>query len=88
MPRQEINTMKETDIRKLNPDDLVDIKDISIDESLPKKERIINYLKQIKNPYCFKSNGTIVKLGFSKDGISFEEGMIQYLTHKMGSTKC
>lgn len=44
-----------TDIKDLtNSDTLVDINDISVNKDLPKPERIKEYIRQIKNPYCFK----------------------------------
>ena len=44
-----------TDIKDLTtPDTLVDINDISVNKHLPKPERIKEYIRQIKNPYCFK----------------------------------
>ena len=44
-----------TDIKDLTtPDTLVDINDRSVNKDLPKPERIKEYIRQIKNPYCFK----------------------------------
>ena len=34
--------------------ELVDIRDVVIDRTLPVEERIKSYVEQIKNPYCFK----------------------------------
>ena len=45
--------------------ELVDIKDVKIDTSLPVKERIKDYIRQIKDPYCFKSNGITVRVKFA-----------------------
>lgn len=87
MTKQEIDDMRSVDIRTVDSTHLTDIKNVKINESLPRKERILNYIKQIKNPYCFISNGIMIKLAFTDDGISFEEGMIQYLSQKIGSTK-
>ena len=33
---------------------LADIRDVSVDQSLSKEERIAEFLRQIKNPYCFR----------------------------------
>ena len=55
-----------TDIKELkNTDGLVDINDISVDKDLPKSERIKEYIRQIKNPYCYKSHGVVVKISFA-----------------------
>ena len=34
--------------------ELVDIRDVVIDKSLPLEDRVKSYVEQIKNPYCFK----------------------------------
>ena len=33
---------------------LADIRDVTVDPNLPKEERIAEFLRQIKNPYCWK----------------------------------
>lgn len=32
----------------------MDIRDVEIDPEQPKEERIKSFIRQIKNPYCFK----------------------------------
>ena len=61
----ELEKMKNTDIRNVNVDELVDIQDVRVDETLPPRERAMEYIRQIKNPYCYKSNGIVVKLSFA-----------------------
>ena len=41
-----------------NKDELVDIETVHIDPDLPPAERLLNYLEQIKNPYCFRCGDT------------------------------
>lgn len=62
---EELREKAKVDIRTVDANMLVDIADVKIDSSLPVNERISDYLRQIKNPYCFKSNGVIVKIGFT-----------------------
>ena len=62
-----------TDIKDLtNPDTLVDINDISVNKDLPKPERIKEYIRQIKNPYCFKCGNFVVTAKYSDKGLSIE----------------
>lgn len=49
-----IEEMKNVDARTVDRDSLVDINEIVIDDSLPPKERAEEFLRQIKNPYCFR----------------------------------
>ena len=44
--------MKAVDIRSVDPSELVDLSTVQIDSSLPVRERVQSYLKQVKNPYC------------------------------------
>ncbi len=56
--------MKETDIRTVDRASLVDVKDVVIKDELAREERIIDYIEQIKNPYCYLDHGVVVKLSF------------------------
>lgn len=60
-------------------DSLVDIRDVHVDPNLPKNERIKEYLRQIKNPYCFKCGDFIVHARFAKDGPTLEDCLKQIL---------
>ena len=63
-----------TDIKDLtNHDTLVDINDISVNKDLPKPERIKEYIRQIKNPYCFKCGNCVVTAKYSDKGLSIED---------------
>jgi hypothetical protein len=53
--------------------DLVDIRDVQVDRNQPQTERIIDYVRQIKNPYHFKCGERAVKAYYAENGISFEE---------------
>lgn len=46
-------------------DGLVDILDVCVRKDLDAKERVIDYIRQIKNPYCYLCNGMKVKISFS-----------------------
>ena len=54
-------------------DELVDINDVHINTELPKEEKILDYLRQIKNPYMYKNRGYIVEVEYKEDGKTFEE---------------
>ena len=58
---------------------LVDIRDVSVDQSLPKEERIAEFLRQIKNPYCFKCGKFTVRAQFANNGVSLEDCLKQIL---------
>lgn len=65
MNMTELEEMKNVDPKTVDRSTLVEISDVKIDRSLPKKDRITDYFEQIKNPYCYLQNGVVVKISFS-----------------------
>lgn len=61
----QLRELSEADIRTVDPKELVDIADVKIRDDLPILERIRDYIEQIKNPYCYLSHGTVVKIRFT-----------------------
>ena len=68
----DLAALEAVDVQTVSPDDLVDLKDIQIDPSLPKEERIASFIRQVKNPYCYKGGKIVVKVGF-EEGTTLEE---------------
>ena len=58
---------------------LADIRDVSVDQNLPKEARISEFVRQIKNPYCFRCGKFTVRARFASDGPSLEECLKQIL---------
>ena len=52
---------------------------VSVDQSLPKEERIAEFLRQIKNPYCFRCGKFTVRARFADNGVSLEDCLKQIL---------
>ena len=48
-----------------NLSELVDIRDVVIDKSLPLEERVKSYVEQIKDPYCFKVGDVVVRVSYA-----------------------
>lgn len=63
----------------VNIDDLVDIRDVAIDTSLSKEERMKQFVEQIKNPYCYRCGDIIVRVSFSDTDTTLEDRLKQYL---------
>ena len=51
MTREELEKLKNVDIKTVKKEDLVDINTVKINTDLPVKERVEDYIRQIKNPY-------------------------------------
>ncbi len=59
--------------------ELAEIQNVKIDTSLPKKKRMESFIRQIKNPYCYRCDDTIVHVSFADTGATLEERLKQYL---------
>lgn len=77
-----VEDMKNVDVRTVSRDDLVDIRDVHIDRTLSKEERIRSFVQQIRNPYCFKCGNVVVKTSFADTEVTLEERMEHYLRSK------
>lgn len=72
------NRMKNLDINHCKVENLVELGTVSIDKSLPIRERLRSFLAQVKNPYLFKVDGIAVKVEFSA-GKSLEDALLSFL---------
>jgi hypothetical protein len=63
--REDLLKMKEIDVRTIDPSELADIEDVKINTELPYEERLHDYIRQIKNPYCYRCRGMVIKISFS-----------------------
>ncbi|MCD8188917.1 MAG: hypothetical protein LUD78_01620 [Clostridiales bacterium] len=65
MTLEELKRKSEVDPATVDRETLVDVKDVHIRTDLNDSERMLDYIQQIKNPYCYLSNGMVVKISFS-----------------------
>ena len=77
--KTDFEALKNVDIRTVDPDTLVDINDVKIDKNLPQSERIKEFIRQIKNPYCYKCGKAIVKVSFADTTATLEDRLEHYL---------
>ena len=63
---------------KQDRSELRDIKDVSIDTSLPCRERIQSFIDQIGNPYCYLDNGVVVEISYADTPVSLHERLVSY----------
>lgn len=57
---------------------IVEIEKVEIDSSLPKEEKIEEFVKEIRNPYRFKVGDIIVNVAFNENGLTLQDKMMQY----------
>ncbi|MDR2650183.1 MAG: hypothetical protein LBB94_10770 [Clostridiales bacterium] len=70
--------MEDTDIRTVDIDGLVDINSITVERGA-KHERLHSFIRQIKNPYCFRVGKTAVKISFSDTNDTLQDKLGELL---------
>ena len=78
LTKEDLRRMQEVDPAAYDIDDLVDLRDVTIDRSLPLRERFLDFVSQVKNPYLFKVGPIIVKLDKGGD-IRFSDALARGL---------
>ncbi len=80
--QEEIDAMRDVDIRTVDPDTLRDIRDVKVNTELPKKERILDFIRQIGNPYCYRHGKYVVKVSYTGTDVTLEERLLSYIRSK------
>ena len=75
----DLEQMKNVDVRTVDKESLVDITEVQIDGKIPQKQRFEDFLRQIKNPYCYRCGNVVVKISFSETDATLEDRLEQYL---------
>ena len=71
---------RDVDLSNIDIDDVDKIEDIKIDKRKSSKDRIIDFLNSVKNPYVFNVDGKLVQIGFSDNNISADECLTNMLS--------
>jgi len=72
--------MSQIEIDKIDPSMLVDIDSIDINHALPHEEKILSFIRQVGNPYCFISGGVPVRVCFAGEGKNLSQSLVNYFT--------
>lgn len=64
---EKINKYKNMSMEQIDPNTLKELKDIKLSRKKSSKERILDFLMEIENPYFLKINNHIVQLSFKDD---------------------
>lgn len=75
---QAIEQLKNVDIRTVDPNTLVDLRDVIINPDLPREERLLDFVRQIKNPYCYKYGKAVIKIGYEDTETTLEDRLESY----------
>jgi len=61
------------EVNNVDLNELVDIRSIKVDKNLPYEERLLEYLRQIKNPYHCKCGKYSITFTYRKNGLSLND---------------
>lgn len=76
----ELNNMSKTRLEEIDKNSLVEVSTISVDKSISHIERINSIITQLKNPYCFISGDTPIRVRFAEDGKNLTQSLIDYFS--------
>lgn len=79
MEGKKLDSMRMVDIRSVDKEELVDLKDVVIDEKQPVPDRIAQFVAQIRNPYCFRIGDIAVKVVYQEKGPTFQQNFVDLL---------
>lgn len=80
---EELKAMQQIDVRTVDPATLRDIRDVHVNTDLPKPERILDFIRQIGNPYCYRHGKYVVKVSFTDTDVTLEQRLLSYIQSKV-----
>ena len=75
-------TASDMDVRTVDHNTLVNIRDVKVNTALPKRERILDFIRQIGNPYCYRHGKYEVRVSFADMDVSLEDKLEAYIRTK------
>lgn len=75
--------LKQIDIRTVLPETLKDIREVKIDTDLSVHERMLEFIKQIQNPYCFRCGKLIVQVEYKNTNRTVNDCLKEYFESQL-----
>ena len=73
---KELEQMRDQDIETVSVRRLKSLADVKIKTDAPQDEKVLSFIEQIGNPYCFMSGEIAVCLRFSGNGKKIDQELI------------
>lgn len=70
---EKLKKCESTNIANIKLDEVDDISEIIVDTNKSSKDRILDFLFLVKNPYVFKVGDNIVKICFANNNLSADD---------------
>ena len=74
-----IETMKNVSPKTVDRSTLVQRSSIRLNPAAPREDRLREFIKQIRNPYCYLDGKTVVKISFAETDTTMEDCLEHYL---------
>ena len=71
--------MKTVDPKNVDRSALVQRSSVRLNPDAPREDRLRDFIRQIKNPYCYLDGKTVVKITFSNTDTTMEDCLEHYL---------
>ena len=49
------------------------VREVTVKTDLPKAERMLDFIRQIRNPYCYRHGKYVVKVSYADTDITLED---------------
>lgn len=82
LTQESLEAMHNVDVRTVDPATLRDIRDVEINTELPKEERILDFIRQIGNPHCYRHGKYVVKVSYNDTDVTLEQRLLSYMRTK------
>jgi hypothetical protein len=66
-----------------NGDETVDIQNITVNGKLPKNQRIMQFIEDIKDPYHYKCEGTLITVKYADTPFRIQYCLNNYINGKI-----
>ena len=77
--KEKLNKYENIPLSEIDINEVDEITDIKISKRKSSKDRILDFLNEAKNPYVFKLNGKLIKIGFSETNKTADECLTNVL---------
>ena len=79
--KNKLDRANRIDMNNIDVESIPDINDIKVSRKKVIEERILDFIDNVDNPYLFKVDGVLVKIGFSDNQIKAEECILNVLNN-------
>ena len=77
--KEKLKKYEDIPLSEININEVDEITDIKVNKRKSSNDRILDFLNTVKNPYVFKHNGKLVRIGFSNTDKTADECLTNVL---------